>query len=145
MELVHEQAPYARLRSVGLRKQRSLGIIYAARKDQRNVSGRVSSCVTLLISIHSTLASVGAAIILLSLPLDLFFQQIVSYPTVIVADTQANATISRTINYNPDEEVQWRGDDRNIHEDSQIMVFLYPFYQRTGSKCDRKSNTGCMC
>jgi hypothetical protein len=52
----------------------------------------------------STLASVGAAIILLSLPLDLFFQQIVSYPTISMVDTEANATISRTINYNPDDE-----------------------------------------
>jgi hypothetical protein len=85
---------------------------------------------------------VGAAIILLSLPLDLFFQQIVSYPTISVVDTAANATISRTINYNPDDEVQWRGDDRNIHEDSQIMVYLYPFYQRTGSEllCLRQSD-----
>jgi hypothetical protein len=36
------------------------------------------------LTFSSTLASVGAAIILLSLPLDLFFQQIVAYPTIWV-------------------------------------------------------------
>jgi hypothetical protein len=78
--------------------------------------------------LSSTLASVGAAIILLSLPLDLFFQQIVSYPAVGVLDQSGNATISRAIQYNPDPEVQWRGDDEGTPQDTQLDSYLYPFW-----------------
>ncbi|KIW04791.1 uncharacterized protein PV09_03978 [Verruconis gallopava] len=85
-----------------------------------------------------TLASVGAAIILLSLPLDLFFQQIIAYPSVNIVDPQANATIARTILYNPDQEREWQGgppaDGGNFAtpEDSQMDAFLYPYWLRTG-------------
>lgn len=46
-----------------------------------------------------TLVSVGAAIILLSIPFDLFFQNFVAYPTVWVES--GNATIQRSIRYAP--------------------------------------------
>jgi hypothetical protein len=46
------------------------------------------------------LHSIGAAIVLLTLPLDLFFQQIVAYPTVWVLAPQ-NATIARSVFYSP--------------------------------------------
>jgi hypothetical protein len=51
------------------------------------------------LTFNSTLASVGAAIILLSLPLDLFFQQIVTYPTTWIRT--GNASIPRAIYYDP--------------------------------------------
>jgi hypothetical protein len=71
---------------------------------------------------------VGAAIILLSLPLDLFFQQIVSYPSISVIDSSANATISRAIRYNPDPETQWRGNDEAMPPDTQMDSILYAFW-----------------
>lgn len=88
--------------------------------------------------ILSTLASVGAAIILLSLPLDLFFQQIIAYPASNIIDIYSNATIARTINYDPDRERQWRGGppsaggDFVTPEDTQMDAFLYPYWVRSG-------------
>jgi hypothetical protein len=54
----------------------------------------------LTIDTYSTLHSVGAAIILLTLPLDLFFQQIVAYPTVWVSTTYP-APVARATYYEP--------------------------------------------
>ena len=78
------------------------------------------------------MASVGAAIILLSLPLDLFFQQIIAYPSTARVDSFSNATIARSIFYDPNEEKQWRGDDWAWKEDSQISTLLYPYWQAKG-------------
>jgi hypothetical protein len=73
-----------------------------------------------------TLASLGAAIVLLSLPLDLCYQQIVRYPTTQVLDQSVDATINRAILYDPGSEQQWRMTDWSIFEDSQIAAFLTP-------------------
>jgi hypothetical protein len=61
--------------------------------------GPLGSMVLLANTKGVTLASVGAAIILLSLPLDLFFQQIVAYPTIWVKT--GNASTPRATYYNP--------------------------------------------
>ena len=45
--------------------------------------------------------SIGAAIILLSVPLDLFYQQIVSFPTIDLIENGVNATIQRATIYDP--------------------------------------------
>ena len=81
---------------------------------------------------YSSLASVGAAIILLSLPLDLFFQQIIAYPSSFRVDPFANATVSRALVYDPDAAWTWRGDDWSISEDDQVSAWLYPFWQAKG-------------
>jgi hypothetical protein len=75
------------------------------------------------------LASLGAAIILLSLPLDMCFQQIVRYPVESVLDQTMNATIARAVCYDPPDERQYRGQGQySIKEDSQIAAFLYPSF-----------------
>lgn len=79
-----------------------------------------------------SLASVGAAIILLSLPLDLFFQQIIAYPSAFREDTFSNATVSRTLTYDPDPAWTWRGNDWSISEDQQLTSWLYPYWQAKG-------------
>lgn len=76
--------------------------------------------------IRSTLASLGAAIILLSLPLDLCFQQIVRYPVERKVDPTTNATIARAVVYDPDDNMSWRGDDWSISEDQSMTAVLYP-------------------
>jgi hypothetical protein len=88
--------------------------------------------------VYSSLASVGAAIILLSLPLDLFFQQIIAYPSRHIVDVSSNATIARTINYDPDREREWQGGlpngggDFTTPQDTQMDAFLYPYWVRSG-------------
>lgn len=77
--------------------------------------------------LHSTLASVGAAIILLSLSLDLFFQQIISYPSALVLDS-SNATISRAIFYDGSPELIFINQVEKITTDSQLNSFLYPYW-----------------
>lgn len=80
----------------------------------------------------SSLASVGAAIILLSLPLDLFFQQIIAYPSMFRVDPFSNATISRSIDYDAREDRQWRGDQWTTSEDQQMSMVLYPYWTTEG-------------
>ena len=82
-------------------------------------------------SLQSTLASVGAAIILLSLPLDLFFQQIISYPSQLVLDS-SNATISRAIFYDAKPELIYINDTMKVPPDSQLDSFIYPYWQGKG-------------
>ena len=82
----------------------------------------------------STLASVGAAIILLSLPLDLFFQQIISYPSQLVLDS-SNATISRAIFYDASPELVFINDTMKVPPDSQLDSFIYPYWQGKGVSC----------
>jgi len=73
-----------------------------------------------------TLHSVGAAIILLALPLDLFFQQIVAYPTVWVK-TPYNSTLARSTVYQPPATVAtWQGG-KQIFGD-QILYSVYQSY-----------------
>lgn len=72
-----------------------------------------------------TLASLGAAIILLSLPLDLCFQQVVRYPVERILDSTVNATISRAVVYDPLDDYTWRGDDWSLSEDQGTTAFLY--------------------
>jgi hypothetical protein len=80
----------------------------------------------------STLASVGAAIILLSLPLDLFFQQIVAYPTIWVKT--GNATIPRATTYNPAPNYQHNAlnndllpDDFSLTPDNIMFGSVFPY------------------
>jgi hypothetical protein len=77
----------------------------------------------------------------LSLPLDLFFQQIIAYPSTNIIDVGSNATIARTINYDPDRERRWgggpptedgTGGDFETPEDTQMDAFIYPYWQRSG-------------
>jgi hypothetical protein len=79
------------------------------------------------------LASIGAAIVLLSVPLDLFYQQIISYPLRPVLDTTANATISRAILYDIDPEVQFRNGTDVTPWDTQMDSWLCPYWLKKGS------------
>lgn len=81
---------------------------------------------------RSTLASVGAAIILLSLPMDLFFQQIISYPSTLVLDSSANATISRTINYDVLLGRYFVNGSEKIPVDTAMDAFVLPYWQGDG-------------
>ncbi|TID18948.1 putative mannosyl-oligosaccharide glucosidase [Venturia nashicola] len=94
--------------------------------------GALGSAVLLAKNKGVTLASVGAAIILLSLPMDLFFQQIVSYPAQMVLDTDANATISRAIFYDPPPNIVYKNRSAVMPVDLQIESFTYPFWMGNG-------------
>lgn len=82
--------------------------------------------------VNRTLASIGAAILLLSVPLDLFYQQIVSFPTIIRVDQSINTTISRAILYDPDPDFQYRDGDTSIPEDALLQAFTKPYWRSTG-------------
>ncbi|KAE9978789.1 hypothetical protein EG328_001245 [Venturia inaequalis] len=94
--------------------------------------GVLGSAVMLAKNKGVTLASVGAAIILLSLPMDLFFQQIVNYPSSVVLDTTANATISRAIVYDPYKALYWVNGSSKSPPDQATETFVYPFWQGEG-------------
>lgn len=82
-----------------------------------------------------TLASVGAAIILLSLPLDLFFQQIVSYPAKALIDSTSNATISRGIFFDPRQDDYYiPGEGWGGGELTSLDGLLAPFLFGNGTK-----------
>ncbi|KAF2673194.1 hypothetical protein BT63DRAFT_149242 [Microthyrium microscopicum] len=70
-----------------------------------------------------TLASVGAAIILLSLPLDLFFQQIVQYPNVMVA--LGNSTLTRSVYYDPIPETVLQSGSTITNPNAQMVANLW--------------------
>jgi len=83
----------------------------------------------------STLASIGAAIILLSLPLDLFFQQIVTYPTVWIK--VGTASIPRAIYYDPPPNYEHnvvntalQPDQRSLGPDGLMYAAASPYMWR---------------
>lgn len=78
------------------------------------------------------MASVGAAIILLSLPMDLFFQQIISYPSTRILDPTGNATISRAIFYDPDPEPLWGNGTKHFPADMLVESSIFPYWQGEG-------------
>ncbi|QDS77460.1 hypothetical protein FKW77_006992 [Venturia effusa] len=95
--------------------------------------GALGSAVLLAKNKGVTLASVGAAIILLSLPMDLFFQQIISYPSTLVLDPGANATIARTIDYDVRLGLYWiNGSDFQLPPDTAMTSYLFPYFQQEG-------------
>jgi hypothetical protein len=67
--------------------------------------------------------------------LDLFFQQIVSYPLTAVLDPSSNATISRAIFYDPYQEDYWANDGIGWGESelSEILSAVQPFFFGNGS------------
>ncbi|KAF2673192.1 hypothetical protein BT63DRAFT_475737 [Microthyrium microscopicum] len=78
-----------------------------------------------------TLASIGAAIILLSVPLDLFFQQIVQFPTVWIVS--GDATLARTIYYNPVPNEYYVQDDTVYSPDPTTDSAVEPLIWSTGN------------
>ena len=72
-----------------------------------------------------TLASLGAAIILLSVPLDLCFRQIVRYPVEPLLNPHVNASLARATLYNPPSGLKWMGENDVISEDDQVAAFIY--------------------
>lgn len=84
-------------------------------------------------NVKRTLPTIGAAIILLSLPLDGLFQRIVSYPIASVPDpSNAIATISRVTLYDPSPQIIWKAGIPLLSQDIQIEDFLWPFWQGKG-------------
>jgi hypothetical protein len=75
----------------------------------------------------SNLASFGAAIVLLSIPLDGFFQRLISFPSVEVFD-RSNATISRAIIYDPDPKLSWLNGTSKFGPDAQLDAYANPFW-----------------
>lgn len=80
-----------------------------------------------------TLPTIGAAIILLSLPLDGLFQHVVSYPLTTIPDSSNTvATLSRTVLYDPRPEYRWRDGYELLQRDSELQSLLQPFWQSKG-------------
>lgn len=55
-----------------------------------------------------------------------------SYPSREVPIQSANATISRTILYDPTEDIEYVGGVASLPWDTQLEAFLYPFWLGTG-------------
>ncbi|KAE9993002.1 hypothetical protein EG327_006971 [Venturia inaequalis] len=95
--------------------------------------GALGSAVLLAKNKGVTLASVGAAIILLSLPMDLFFQQIISYPSTLVLDPGTNATVARTVDYDVRLGLYWtNGSDFQLPPDTAMNSYMFPYFQQEG-------------
>jgi hypothetical protein len=74
-------------------------------------------------------------IIILTLPLDLFFQQIVSYPNVWVP-TPTPATIPRSVTYTPSDGVSLRGGELFLEFDTALAQATQPFWYSNGTMPD---------
>jgi hypothetical protein len=77
-----------------------------------------------------TIESIGSAILILSIPIDRFYQQMISYPTIWRIDPLSNATIARTILYDPalNTDLPSSGfSSSTFTTDSVLDVFLRPF------------------
>lgn len=74
-----------------------------------------------------TLASIGAAVIILILPLELFFQQMVSYPSVWVPVTPS-PTIARTTTYATTDAFTYNKSVPALVEDQYLYSIIGPFF-----------------
>jgi hypothetical protein len=75
----------------------------------------------------STLASIGAAVILLTLPLDLFFQQIVAYPTVWTVTNQT-ANLARSTYYtNAAVASDFTRDRATLYQDLPLYAIMQSY------------------
>lgn len=91
--------------------------------------GPIGSLMLLCTTKGITLASVGAAIILLSLPLDLFFQQIIALPEVYLQDhSSERPTLARSIQYDPSRDEMWRSGIKVTSDDFAIESILTPYW-----------------
>ncbi|KAF2430984.1 hypothetical protein EJ08DRAFT_588311 [Tothia fuscella] len=79
-----------------------------------------------------TLASIGAAIILLCLPLDLFFQQIIVYPNVWV-EVASPATIPRAITYSVVAGQYTQNNQTLGNADVIMSQVVQPFFYLNGT------------
>ena len=94
--------------------------------------GPVGSLMLLCRTKGVTLASIGAAIILLSLPLNLFFQQIIATPEVFVQYQSADRpTLARTMQYDPSRDWMWRDGFMVTSDDAAMESFLTPYWVST--------------
>lgn len=91
-------------------------------------------------SMARTLHSLGAAIILLTLPLDLFFQQIVAYPTVWV-QTPYEAPIARSTFFDPPGIVGYFNGSRGLYPDPSIFTAGQSYFVR--NPVETLYNPGC--
>jgi hypothetical protein len=64
--------------------------------------------------------------------MDLFFQQIISYPSTRILDQTANATISSVHIYDPPRELLYYNLSGGYQYDSQFDSFVRPFWQSSG-------------
>lgn len=61
--------------------------------------------------------------------MDLFFQQIISYPSSFILDPLANATISRTINYDVAPGLYFVNGSERLPQDSAMLAYMNPYWQ----------------
>ncbi|RDI81201.1 hypothetical protein Vi05172_g8850 [Venturia inaequalis] len=94
--------------------------------------GPLGSLVLLVRTRKVTLATIGAAVVLLSLPLDGFFQRILSYPIVRVLDS-SNATISRAVGYHTLSQSYVLEGSLKTPPDQDIESVTSPFWNSEGS------------
>lgn len=64
--------------------------------------------------------------------MDLFFQQIINYPSIAVLDPSANATISRGVLYDPPQGRYWVNNSAKTPPDQPMETFASPFWQGEG-------------
>jgi hypothetical protein len=64
--------------------------------------------------------------------MDLFFQQIINYPSIAILDSSANATISRAIVYDPLAGRYWINGSAKNPPDQATETFASPFWQGEG-------------
>ncbi|QDS72551.1 hypothetical protein FKW77_000488 [Venturia effusa] len=94
--------------------------------------GPMGSLVLLVRTRKVTLATIGAAVVLLSLPLDGFFQRILSYPVMRVLDP-SNATISRAIGYHTLSQSYLMSGSLKTPPDLELDSVTSPFWNTEGS------------
>ncbi|KIW05857.1 uncharacterized protein PV09_03060 [Verruconis gallopava] len=82
-----------------------------------------------------SLASIGAAIILLCLPLDLFFQQVIQYPKVWVA-ISSQPVVPRAFTYIPPDNSYNQNGTRHSAPDLTLQQVMQPFFYSNGTTPD---------
>ncbi|KAF2184597.1 hypothetical protein K469DRAFT_739266 [Zopfia rhizophila CBS 207.26] len=79
-----------------------------------------------------TLAALGAAIVIFSLALDPFFQQVVSYPSIW--ELQGNSSIPSVIRYEPEFAVQVQSGQVALLRDRDIQQITERFFYDNGTQ-----------
>jgi len=77
--------------------------------------------------LHRSLASLGAAVIILVLPLELFFQQVVLYPSVWI-NVDASPTVARTTSYSLSNPFVYMNGVEGLTQDEFFYSIVSPFF-----------------
>lgn len=111
-----------------------MGCAHFVISDQRNVRKHLASNFRLIWTERtSTLTSIGALIVILSLPLDIFFQQLVTYPQGFLLASDMTGKIPQALEYNTINGLFSSNGSARLNPSFEMATQVEPFFHGTGS------------